>query len=709
MRWSWLLVLLPTLARAEARPPELPGEREVLGCRKYPATKRFKWGVRGEVGVGELVASLSELSCRPIIVSPAAAQRGGKVTLEVPDLLTADEVYRLFLSSLDAMGLTVEQSGKVLKVVDAGRAREASRPIVAGATPETDQFVTRLLRLSHARPADVVDAVAKLKSKEGEVTAYAPGAALFVTDRATNVRRMEALLGVLDVERAAADHLFVVATHGQGPSELHAALEKILQATRRAEPADPKGASKEAPLADGVTALVPVDAARALVVVGSEAGYRRVAALAARLDPPLAEEAFSQSHVVYLKHTNAEDLAQTLGQMGLGRAGGGPASGKAGAASVVPVQGDVRIAADKTANAIVIFAGAADYHMVRDLILKLDIPRRQVYVEATILDISVDKARSIGLTFHQGAPLDQNGSGALVGNLSTSGANTLSIDAAKLAAGLATGGLLAGVLGSSMNVAGMSLPSFGVILKALETSKDVNVISRPHLLTMDNTKAQLAVGQVVPFPVQSLSSVVSTTNVIANYKREPIELKLDLTPHLSEDAIRLEIDGEISDIPDGGTTTAGGPTTSRRVIKTQVVVQDGETIVLGGLQKESQSESVEKVPFLGDIPVLGRLFQTRSKTRVKQDLLIVLTPYVIRGPEDLRRIYEKKDAERREFIERYTAFRDEAAYEVDVDYARQRGLLQEINLSALAFEREAAAVRAAERSLRMEVKEGRID
>ena len=178
-------------------------------------------------------------------------------------------------------------------------------------------------------------------------------------------------------------------------------------------------------------------------------------------------------------------------------------------------------------------------------------------------------------------------------------------------------------------------------------------------------------------------------------------LKLDLTPHLNEsDSVRLELEGEISDVPEGQTSTSpGGPITNKRTIKTAVVVKDGETVVLGGLQKDGYAESISKVPLLGDIPVLGRLFQTRSRQRVKQDLLIVLTPYVIRSPEDLRQIERRKADERREFVERFTAFRDESAYEVHVDYRRKRGLLEEINQSAQRAEADAAALRAAERAL----------
>jgi general secretion pathway protein D len=229
---------------------------------------------------------------------------------------------------------------------------------------------------------------------------------------------------------------------------------------------------------------------------------------------------------------------------------------------------------------------------------------------------------------------------------------------------------------------------------------------------MDNVKATLSVGQTFPVQTSALGSAGGvSSNIISSYGRQEVVLKLDLTPHLNEsDSVRLELEGEISDVPDGqATTSPGGPVTNKRTIKTAVVVKDGETVVLGGLQKDGYAESIEKIPFLGDIPLLGRLFQTRARQRQKQDLLIVITPYVVRGPEDLRAIEQRKSDERREFMERYTAFRDESVYEVHVDYHRKRGLLEEINQTALRAEADAAALRAAERALRPPPVDGQME
>jgi general secretion pathway protein D len=243
----------------------------------------------------------------------------------------------------------------------------------------------------------------------------------------------------------------------------------------------------------------------------------------------------------------------------------------------------------------------------------------------------------------------------------------------------------------------VTIPSFGVVLKALESSKDVSVISQPHLLTMDNVKASLSVGQSIPFQTQSLGSLTTTatTSLLSSYQRQDVALKLELTPHLNDsESIRLELDGEISDVPEGQSTTQpGGPTTDKRTIKTSVVVNDGETIVLGGLQKEAESESVEKVPGLGDIPILGRLFQHKAKQRTRQDLLIAITPFVIRGPDDLRRIFERKLRDQEEFAARFGTRANDWA--PPVDHARRRGLLEEINTVAREAEREATLIREA--------------
>ncbi|MDB4965510.1 MAG: ral secretion pathway protein [Myxococcales bacterium] len=693
-----------------------PGADEFVGCKKYPADKKFKWSVRGEVGVAELAASLGKISCRPIVVATAVAARGGKVVLEVPDLVTAADVYRLFYGALEAMGFTVDASGGAIKVVDSGRAREVASPQLDGALANDDHFVVRLLHPKHAAPQELAEVLGKMKSKDGDVSVFG-ASALVITDRAGNVRRMEELARALDVGESGA-RVFTLATHGQTPTELAGALEKILGAAshRSAAPTDKGAKPTGAALDADVRALVPLDQAHLLAVIGSDAGFARVQAVALRLDPPADDGSASQGHVLNLANTNAEDMATTLQSVGLGSrsavarptggAGGGASASAVAAGGALPLSGDVRIGADKTANALVVFANASDFAMVRDLVEKLDVPRRQVYVEAVILDLSVDKTRDLGVSWHQTGNVA--GNAAFAANASTALA---SVDAKSIAAAATGAGLTAGIVGQAFQIFGQDVPSFAVVLHALERSKDANIISRPHLLTMDNVKASLSVGQTIQFPTQSGQSLGTATPTLFNtFTPRDVALKLELTPHLNDStSIRLEINGEISDLAaDATLNTGGGPATNKRTVQTAVVVRDGESVVLGGLTKETDTQAIEKVPFLGDIPLLGRLFQTRTKSRGKQDLLIVLTPYIIRGPADLRRIQERKEAERREFIERYTAFTDQGQYDAHVDYTRKRGLLEEINLTAEAAALDAEAQRAAERALKPRRADGAI-
>jgi general secretion pathway protein D len=390
----------------------------------------------------------------------------------------------------------------------------------------------------------------------------------------------------------------------------------------------------------------------------------------------------------------AEDLAVTLKDVLSSARATNPKPGATGAAPVLApiagtIEGEVRMTADKVSNALVVTGSAADLDAVRELVARLDMPRRQVYVEAAVLDLNADLLRQVGISLHRG--IDADGAAGVVSS-SSSTVNSLMVDPKAVAAAMTGGGLLAGVLGPSFNVAGMSIPSFGVVLQALETTTDSSVLSRPHLMMLDHMKATISVGQMVPFPATGTQTL---TGVTTTFNREKVALKMDLTPHLSDDQeIRLEIDGEISDLLDGA-STQGGPITNQRIIKTTVIVQDGETIVLGGLQKEEASDRVEKVPVLGDIPVLGRLFQTRRKIRKKQDLLIVLTPYIIRDATDLRRVYERKEADRRELIQRTSLFSNASAYDPHVDYKRKRGLLEEINRCARLAEEEGIAIQSA--------------
>ncbi|HZS39731.1 MAG TPA: type II secretion system secretin GspD [Polyangia bacterium] len=760
----------PAATAPAANEPPLPGEAEALKeCKKFPANKKFKWSVRGEVDLMTLLNSMTEMLCRPFIVPGNIRQ--SKVTILAPDTMTAPEAYRMFLSALEAMGLTVQPEGKVLKVIESNRARESAIPIYGTENnpPSQDQFVTRLLRLEHVTPDDVKVVLDRLRGRDGDITVYAPTNTLVITDLATNIRRMEEVVTQLDVPMGG-EKIFVIKLHTVSAQDMATMLGTIFGVGKAGGGAPAGGKNPRLNLQTGTTSvapsgapgppergalgadlavsqIIPDERTNNLIVVATEKAYQRIYALVKRLDQQAlvpGDSSTDRVHVVPLENADADAVAGTLGGLGAGVSRSGSTTAAGGRPGAPPTtgttgttgqqghggplfEGDVRVAPDKPTNSLVIVASGRDYITVRDLIKKLDIPRRQVFVEATILEISVDKSRNMGFAWHGGQTLGSGDSQSLLfgGSEPNSQVNSLLFSPAALS------GLAAGLRGPPIPGAatilglppGTSIPSFGVFVQFLQNNGDVNVVSMPHILTTDNEKATIQVGQNLPFPGSlggfpgfgaapgaggATGGASPGFGFGTSVQRQDVALKLEITPHVNDsDFVRLEIDNELSDVANPNFNGLG-PATSKRTVKSVVTIRDQQSIVLGGLIKDRVSEQVDKVPLLGDIPILGYLFKHTTKSILKQNLLIILTPYIIKDPNDLRRIFERKVRERREFMERFSAFQDERDYEAEVDYRRKRGLLEEINRTALEAEEEANEVRSAEASLRGRDIEGEI-
>jgi general secretion pathway protein D len=700
----------------------LPGETEALHeCRRYPPDKHFRWELRGQVDLQELLGAMAPMLCRPIIVS--ANIRPPKVTILAPETLTAAEAYRMFLSALETMNLTVQPEGKVLKVIESHWARQEAIPTYTGEAPAQDQFVTRLFRLENVAPDDVKPVLDRLRGRDGDITTYAPTNTLVITDLATNVRRMEEVARQLDVPLGG-ERIFIIQLQHVPASEMATMLQTIFNVKNASSPRrygqPPRGTTPLATLGPdlAVSQIIPNDPRNLLVVVSSENAYRRMLGLVERLDHEGATDAGAGLvHVIPLENADADSVAGTLAGIGVSVSKSGASASPArrgfqprGAPQPAgPFESEVRVVADKLTNSLIVLAAEHDFLTLRDLIAKLDIPRRQVFVEADILEVTVDKSRNIGVAWHGGSTIDTSGQQSLLfgGSEPSSDVNSILFSPAALS------GLAAGLRGPPIPGAdtilglppGTSIPSFGVFLQLLQNNGDVNVVSMPHILTTDNEKATIQVGQNLPFPgaLGGFPGFGGTTGLPGttfgfgtSVQRQDVALKLEITPHVNDsDYVRLELNNELSDVANPNYNGLG-PATSKRTVKSVVTVKDQQSIVLGGLIKDGVSSTVQKVPLLGDIPIIGYLFKSTKKTITKQNLLIILTPYIIKDPTDLRRVFERKLRERREFLERYSAFRDERDYEAEIDYRRKRGLLEEINRAAAEADEEAADLRAAE-------------
>jgi general secretion pathway protein D len=370
----------------------------------------------------------------------------------------------------------------------------------------------------------------------------------------------------------------------------------------------------------------------------------------------------------------------------------------------------VRITFDAPTNALLVVSSFKDFQALRKVISKLDAPRKQVFIEALILEVLLDKSRDVGVAYHGGKPLDFPGNeqSLFVGGFEAS--KTLSPTSLISNLGGLTGALFGPTIpAQNLQLFGTSvqLPSFGVFLQLLQTNNDVNVLSNPSLLITNNQEGEITVGETLPFPGQLIGGFPGLGGAgqqgqagfggfgipSVGVQRQNVALTMRITPSVNEhNMIRLDVDQTIEDVS-APNFNGLGPATSKRAARTEVVARDQQTVVIGGLMTDRATETVKKVPILGDIPVLGFFFRSTSKTMKKSNIIIALTPYVISDLSDLRRVAEKKMRERREFIDRYSALEDKAQIETDIDYRRKRGMLEEINRTAREAEEEEAELR----------------
>jgi general secretion pathway protein D len=711
-----------------------PGEKEFNSCKKFPPNKRIvKLNLKPETELGDLISWISSITCKQFVLPGTIPANSKKVTIIAPQLITAEEAYRLFLSALDSVGLTVAPSGKFLRIIETPRAKTSSIPIYGdeGDGAMAESYVTRLIRVENADVNEVAQVLGRLKGEQGDVIVFAPQGALIVTDLASNITRMMRILKELD-QAGTGEKVWIVRIKNTAASDMAQKLGEIFQVAqlggkgRAAAPAAPVAAGKQPPKVGDLTTemmiskIIPDERSNQLIVIANERAYARVLTLVRKLDVP-TEGGDGRIHVYYCENANCDELAQTLGAV-TGVAVSGAAAGRqnrtragqtatptptptpGGAGQNGPsllFDGDVRINFDRPTNSLIVVSSLKDYQSLRRVIERLDSPRKQVFVEAMILEVTLDKNRELGGSFHGAKPeslLGLSDQSLVIGGFNPG--KTLS------PASLLGETMLAGILGPVLkpeqarslgfgSTSTLDIPSFGVLVKALQTNSDVDVLSNPHLLIMNNEEGEISVGSRIPFPVSTLGlpggipgaagaaggiAGLGLGGLFPQVQREKVALEMKLVPHVNEhDMIRLEVDEKISEVAPGASNL--GPSTSERTAKTIVVAKDQQTILIGGLMSDKVINSVQKVPLLGDIPILGFFFRNTTRHVVKTNLIIALTPYVISDQSDLRRVLEKKMKERREFVERFGG-EERPNPEAIIDYRRKRGMLEEINRAA---------------------------
>jgi general secretion pathway protein D len=728
----------PKVEEAEAE--ELPVENELpqfeTGVEFEPMSPRARVTFNLEdAELPDLVRLISSMTGRRFILPTKL--RAIKATVFAPTKVTVAEAYQAFLSVLEVNGLTITPAGRYLKIVEAKGAERQNIPLLPDGTPvpASDRYITRMHHLDYVSAEDVTLLLGRFSSRDANVTSYAPTNMLILTDTGSNVRRLLRLVAAIDLPRSGTQ-TWIEPIHHANAADLAARLMEIFAAdaaiAKRNAPAARGTAAKkrEPPAVLGGTASEPTirniiadDRTNSLIIIATERAYLRILEMIRQLDVPLEGE--GRIHVHYVQHGAASDIATALTAL-VGAAGprptpSGGARGQAARAAARPVmtgsmfEGEIAVTAYEPSNALIITSSLHDYTSLKKVIERLDAPRKQVFIEAVVMELGIERTSDLGFAFHGGAgdfPTD--------GSLSLFGFNAPS--SLDLTQNNLTG-LALGVRGptieNSQQLVGFSVPGFGVVLTALATSGDADVLSTPHIIAIDNTEAEISVGENIPLQTngvapgtfagagslgaigvaaqggQDLGNLASLAGGLGSVARQDVGTRIRVVPHINaNNEVRLEIEEEISE--QGATSgTLGVVSINRRTAQTEIMVRDQQTIVIGGLMRDAIQNKEDKVPVLGDIPILGALFRKTSKNKRKTNLLLILTPYIIRDPGDLREIFERKMQERQQMIDRYFVF-GEDKFEPHIDYSRTRGLVSEIANEIDKVEEEIALAVAAE-------------
>jgi general secretion pathway protein D len=423
--------------------------------------------------------------------------------------------------------------------------------------------------------------------------------------------------------------------------------------------------------------LIAYPYSNSIIITDSVYNIRKIESLVRAMDVA-APEGRGKINVYNLKNANAEEIAKLLSAL-VARL---PVAQMGGAAkqynTTTILEGAVNITADKSTNSLIIVALPSDLELVKDVIQKLDVRRRQVYVETAIIEMSLAKQRELGFEF-QAANLDQlEGSSATVG---IGGTNFGTIGSAMIngpAALASTTGLAVAAVKGTFTFKGTEYLNIGALLHAVQNDADVNVLSTPNILTTDNQKAEIMVGQNVPFKTaQTQNAATGGAALLNTYERKDVGIKLSLTPQItSDDNVRLEVNQEISDVIETSISNDAGPITSKRSASTTVVVKDRETMVIGGLIRDNVTSSTMKVPFLGDIPVLGWLF------KYKTNLMIFITPHIIKTAEESAELTRQREGILNDFRKQYHLEKKSEGSRINLKQADSRGRAEAAELSA---------------------------
>ena len=604
------------LAQSAARPGE-------------PVTLNFN-----NADIEAVARTFASITGRNVVVDPRVK---GTLTLVTDRPVSRAAAMGQFVAALRLQGFTLVESGGLSKGGPEADAKLQSAGVSMldgedGRLPGGNQIATQIFKLNFESANNLVPVLRPLISPNNTINANLGNNSLVITDYADNLRRMGRIIAAMDV--ANATDVEVIPLQHAIASDLAPLVLKLLGSSGSAAPAGQADTAFK-------TTLIAEPRSNALILRAANGAQLALArSLVARLDQPEAASsngAAGNIHVVYLKNADATKMAATLRAAVSGSAAPAAApTGAAGAAATVGTQATTggQIQAHVATNSLIITAPEPQYRQLRAVIDKLDGRRAQVFVESLIAEVSADRAAEFGIQWQ--GPLGKAGD-AVIGLLGTNfgaGGNNI----INLATGAATGTVAPGRglnFGAVQQTNGVYV--LGFLARFLEESGSGNVLSTPNLLTLDNEEAKIVIGQNVPFVTGQFTNTGSSTgsvNPFQTIERKDVGLTLKVKPQISENGtVKLAIYQEVSSVLASTVNASNGPTTNKRTIESNVLVEDGAIVVLGGLLQDEYSGNQEKVPGLGDVPLFGNLFKSEARTRKKTNLMVFLRPVVVRDPQ----------------------------------------------------------------------------
>ena len=581
------------------------------------------------VDIEVFIKFISELTGRNFIIDRRVK---GNITVISPTKISVDEAYKVFESVLEVHGYATVDAGEVTKIIPSPYARTMSIETLLKkeADSPSDKIVTQLIHLNYADPNEVKQLCAPLVSKSSVVLAYSPTNMLIITDVYSNIKRLIQIIDAIDVT-GIGQSISVIPIEYADSEEMVKIVDSVFNAS----------SSQPARKGQKDVTLVSDKRTNTIIIVASKTGTERVRKLIEMLDKEMPKGS-EKIHVYYLENAKAEELATVLQEFPTKNAGTGDATKGKQLAPVVSE--NVKITADKATNSLIIVAEKDDYDVLKEIIGKLDIRRSMMYIECLVMEINKDKSLNLGTEWQIGGEGSyDNYDGAWGGGFSggalggDSGYLSSALAAASGTASVLPPGFSVGVFGEAITVGGVVFPTIAAVINAYKKDNDVHILSTPQILTTDNETAKITVGKNVPY----LTKASSGDTNYSNYEYKDVGISLEVTPQISKDRqIRLEIALEVTKLE--STTNQFQPTTLKRTVNTTVVVNDTNTVVIGGLIDEALSSTDYRIPCLGSMPVIGWLFRSAGKGKEETNLYIFLTPHVLEDALEGNKIYQDK-------------------------------------------------------------------